>query len=212
MSDSGDTPPAAQPPADHHPPPDGPYEPNEQNEPDTEGLPDDTGVGGTGAGTLLDTLRVAVVMLDTSGRVLLWSPLAEEVLGWAGEHIVGRRVGGLFAPGEQRSARAAAGDRLAGHGRAACSGELLRSGRWDGILSLRHRDGHTVQVEARASLLVDGDGAAVRPGVHGGDQPAADAGARPRRARLAVRRLAAGRGDLRQASCATSASTRPWPG
>jgi PAS domain S-box-containing protein len=97
----------------------------------------------TRTGTLLDTLRVAVVMLDTSGRVLLWSPLAEEVLGWAGEHIVGRRVAGLFgAPGE-------GGGILA---------ELLRAGRWDGILSLRHRDGHTVQVETRTSLLVDGDG------------------------------------------------------
>ncbi|CAG6394053.1 PAS domain-containing SpoIIE family protein phosphatase/ATP-binding protein [Streptomyces cocklensis] len=159
MSDSGDTPPAAQPPADHHPPPDEPREQDEAHEPhgqNAAGLPDDTGVGGTAAGTLMDTLRVAVVMLDTSGRVLLWSPLAEEVLGWAGEHIVGRRVGGLFAPGEQRSA----GQRPVPSPAHAeqLLGELLRSGRWDGILSLLHRDGHTVQVEARASLLVDGDG------------------------------------------------------
>ncbi|CAG7603347.1 SpoIIE family protein phosphatase [Actinacidiphila bryophytorum] len=151
MSDSGDTPPAAQPPADHHPPP-GPPEPSEPSEP-PESEPD---IGGTGAGTLMDTLRVAVVMLDTSGRVLLWSPLAEEVLGWAGEHIVGRRVGGLFGPGGQP----AAGSRPEpSPGQAEqILGELLRGGRWDGILSLRHRDGHTVQVEARASLLVDGDG------------------------------------------------------
>ncbi|WP_433892193.1 SpoIIE family protein phosphatase [Streptomyces sp. CA-111067] len=106
-----------------------------------------------GAGTLLDTLRVAVVMLDTSGRVLLWSPLAEEVLGWAGEHIVGRRVAGLFgAPADAPGGTPEAG--LA----EAILGELLRGGRWDGILSLRHRDGHTVHVETRASLLVDGDG------------------------------------------------------
>jgi PAS domain S-box-containing protein len=112
-----------------------------------------------GTGTLLDTLRVAVVMLDTTGRVLLWSPLAEEVLGWAGEHIVGRRVGGLFGPGGHTPEgepvtppvqTAQEAERLLG--------ELLREGRWEGILALRHRDGHTVQVEARASLLVDGDG------------------------------------------------------
>ncbi|MGW5351937.1 SpoIIE family protein phosphatase [Streptomyces sp. NPDC004031] len=144
MSTSGDT-----------PAPDGPA-------PDRAHAPPQ-GAGGGGrmpaTGTLLDTLRVAVVMLDTTGRVLLWSPLAEEVLGWAGEHIVGRRVGGLFGPGGHTPEgepvsppvqTAAEAERLLG--------ELLREGRWEGILSLRHRDGHTVQVEARASLLVDGDG------------------------------------------------------
>src|SRR5882757_4291651 len=114
--------------------------------------------GESRAGTLLDTLRVAVVMLDTSGRVLLWSPLAEEMLGWAGEHIVGRRLTGLLVT-----------DRAGAHERRMSAvpapgpaeqilAELLRSGRWTGVLSLRHRDGHAVQVEARASLLVDGDG------------------------------------------------------
>jgi PAS domain S-box-containing protein len=111
--------------------------------------------------------------------VLLWSPLAEEVLGWAGEHIVGRRVGGLFGPGEGAgftpghdplqgirsggAQDAARGSRRPEEGPASGQAqqilaELLRGGRWDGILSLRHRDGHTVQVETRASLLVDGDG------------------------------------------------------
>ncbi|WP_405586989.1 SpoIIE family protein phosphatase [Streptomyces sp. NBC_01190] len=105
------------------------------------------------AEALLDMLRVAVVMLDTTGRVLLWSPLAEEVLGWAGEHIVGRRVGGLFGPTDK-----AAPDEARPEQSEQILVELLRSGRWDGILTLRHRDGHGVQVEARASLLVDGDG------------------------------------------------------
>ncbi|NJP42504.1 SpoIIE family protein phosphatase [Actinacidiphila epipremni] len=117
------------------------------------------GAGRPARGTLLDTLRVAVVMLDTTGRVLLWSPLAEEVLGWAGEHIVGRRVGGLFGPGHRVPAGRPAPPPVPSAKEAErMLGELLRDGRWDGILSLRHRDGHTVQVEARASLLVDGDG------------------------------------------------------
>ncbi|GGO97708.1 SpoIIE family protein phosphatase [Wenjunlia tyrosinilytica] len=117
----------------------------------------------TATGTLLDTLRVAVVMLDTSGRIVLWSPPAEEMLGWAGEHVVGRRVGAFldtrdpadgFAQGKQVRAATVpvpgAGERILA--------QLLRIGRWNGILPLRHRDGRTVQVEARASLLVDGDG------------------------------------------------------
>ncbi|WUH91198.1 PAS domain-containing SpoIIE family protein phosphatase/ATP-binding protein [Streptomyces sp. NBC_00433] len=149
MTASGDTPSAEPPPRD---------DPHDLTDP----LPDpgggeDAGVAGTGAGTLMDTLRVAVVMLDTSGRVLLWSPLAEEVLGWAGEHIVGRRVGGLFGPGGQPPGGPEEVMPSAGQAEQIL-GELLGDGRWDGILSLRHRDGHAVQVEARASLLVDGDG------------------------------------------------------
>ncbi|MFJ4984026.1 SpoIIE family protein phosphatase [Streptomyces sp. NPDC088732] len=114
----------------------------------------------TMAGGLLDSLRLAVVMLDTSGRVLLWSPLAEEMLGWAGEHIVGRRVGTLLAAGARPSARGAPrSGAVSGPGPAeGILEELLRSGSWDGVLWLRHRDGHSVQVEARASMLVDGDG------------------------------------------------------
>ncbi|MFC4032665.1 SpoIIE family protein phosphatase [Streptomyces polygonati] len=110
-------------------------------------------VGDPRGGTLLDSLRVAVVMLDTSGRVLLWSPLAEDVLGWSGENIVGRRVGGLFGP-----PRAGPGGAEQPGPAEKILGELLRDGRWNGILSLRHRDGHAVQVETRASLLLDGDG------------------------------------------------------
>ncbi|MFG1809276.1 SpoIIE family protein phosphatase [Streptomyces sp. NPDC049040] len=145
MTASGDTPAADEPPPERaQPPPPG---------------GEDAGGARTGAGTVLDTLRVAVVMLDTTGRVLLWSPLAEEMLGWAGEHIVGRRVGGLFGPGERTPGGESPPRPVPSPGQGEqILGELLRSGRWDGILSLRHRDGHSVQVEARASLLVDGDG------------------------------------------------------
>jgi PAS domain S-box-containing protein len=176
MSAGGDDPadPSRPPPHGLGPPQD-PYEPGLEGAPEGDPEPDPEGDlegdpasepgfagGGQGGGNLLDTLRVAVVMLDTSGRVLLWSPLAEEVLGWAGEHIVGRRVGGLFGPAEAVQSAGGGPPRLRSipePGQAeAILGELLRSGRWDGILSLRHRDGHSVQVEARASLLVDGDG------------------------------------------------------
>lgn len=109
-------------------------------------------------GTVLEAIRVAVVMLDTSGRVLLWSPTAEEMFGWAGEDIVGRPLGTLFEKSGTRG-RARRVPSVPAPGRAdRILAELLRNGRWDGTLSLRHRDGHAVQVEARASLLVGGDG------------------------------------------------------
>jgi PAS domain S-box-containing protein len=163
MSASGDVPEASRKRAPNHTPE--PH-PHPRHHPGGLGPDRDTdspapyGEGrGESTGTLLDSLRVAVVMLDTTGRVLLWSPLAEEVLGWAGEHIVGRRVGGLFGPPE---AAPGGGDGIPTVPDPVQAeqilGELLQSGRWDGILSLRHRDGHSVQVETRASLLVDGDG------------------------------------------------------
>ena len=233
MSASGDDPNASPSRAPHPQPPPGRDGPppssgqgrriGEAGRPADAEPPGSRAPDGARTGTLLDALRVAVVMLDTTGRVLLWSPLAEEVLGWAGEHIVGRRVGGLFGPpspeeGALRSRRGTAPPPEGGRGDGPDGGrpppegvrepgrdtsrdrspggtrppwssgpgesrdpnpaqqilsELLRGGRWDGILSLRHRDGHTVQVEARASLLVDGDGRPFVLASHGGDQPAA---------------------------------------
>ncbi len=98
---------------------------------------------------LLDTLRVGVVMMDTAGRVVLWSPLAEEVLGWSSEHIVGRRIDSIVSPWSGGPAGATVEQILT---------RLLRDGRWGGVLPLLHRDGQVVSVEVRASLLLDGDG------------------------------------------------------
>ncbi|MFD8592006.1 SpoIIE family protein phosphatase [Streptomyces sp. NPDC059637] len=118
-----------------------------------------------GQGSLLDALKVAVVLLDATGRVLLWSPAAEEILGWPGERIVGRLLGTVLDPGGEEPGLREGGP---GGGRENWSsgpelGEyildrLLRTGRWEGVVPLRHRDGHLVRVEALASMLVDGDG------------------------------------------------------
>lgn len=85
-------------------------------------------------------------MLDTAGRVVLWSPAAEELLGWPSEVLVGRRVDELIfdehlIEGTREAFRIA-----------------LRTGSWKGLTQLRDRDGKRVRVEARISLLVDGDG------------------------------------------------------
>ncbi|GAA2749531.1 SpoIIE family protein phosphatase [Kitasatospora cinereorecta] len=103
------------------------------------------GAGRT-AGSLLDVVRVAIVILDTSGRVVLWSPAAEEMLGWPSEVLVGRAIDELMADADQ-----------IGRARAAIQ-ETLRAGSWHGVAELTDRDGVGVAVEARLSLLVDGDG------------------------------------------------------
>ncbi|MDI5967525.1 SpoIIE family protein phosphatase [Streptomyces sp. SL13] len=95
---------------------------------------------------LLDTLRVGVIMLDTRGRIELWSQLAEEILGWPGNQVIGRPVDLVLATADQ-------------HPRLVLSSilrALERDGRWVGILPLRRRDGSTVVAEVRASMLTDG--------------------------------------------------------
>ncbi|MGK4582805.1 SpoIIE family protein phosphatase [Kitasatospora sp. HPMI-4] len=91
-------------------------------------------------------VKVAITILDTSGRVVLWSPAAEELLGWPSELVVGRRVDDLVD------------DREVIANTEAAIREAVRTGGWHGLIGLRHRDGELVEVEARVSLLVDGDG------------------------------------------------------
>ncbi|MEV7118591.1 SpoIIE family protein phosphatase [Kitasatospora griseola] len=101
----------------------------------------------TEGGSLLDVVRVAIVILDTAGRVVLWSPTAEEMLGWPSEMLVGRALEELLAaPEDQQRARAALQ-------------ETLRRGSWHGFTGISDRYGVPVEVEVRLSLLVDGDGA-----------------------------------------------------
>jgi PAS domain-containing protein len=47
-------------------------------------------------GALLDLLHVAAVVLDTSGRIIFWSPQAEEVFGWTTDEALGQYAGRLL--------------------------------------------------------------------------------------------------------------------
>ncbi|MEE1939239.1 SpoIIE family protein phosphatase [Streptomyces sp. TRM 70361] len=103
------------------------------------------------ATSLLDTLRVGIVMFDTRGYILLWSPTTEEILGWPSEHMIGQYYvdyltdipvssdGDLVGPGDFYSV-------------------LSHEKYWRGILRVRHPDGHTVEVEGRASLITPAEG------------------------------------------------------
>lgn len=114
---------------------------------------------------IFDTLRVAVIMMDITGRIVLWSPQAQEMLGWPAERVVGRLCSSLLdrsKPSEYGCGYGHGGPPRAGTvpppGPTALRfAHLMRTGSWDGVLPLRHRDGHTVQTEVRASLLADED-------------------------------------------------------
>ncbi|GAB2788594.1 SpoIIE family protein phosphatase [Streptomyces daliensis] len=98
--------------------------------------------GERAASPLLDTLRVGIVMLDGEGRILLWSPMTEEILGWTANQLVGRPIQEYIEDGDVslRVRRT-----------------LRHEHHWRGILHIRHAEGHTVEVEGRASALHDTD-------------------------------------------------------
>jgi PAS domain S-box-containing protein len=96
---------------------------------------------------LLDLLGVAAVLLDAEGRVVLWSPQAEELYGYTAEEALGQYAAQLLVPEEH------------------CDwvlkkfAEVMESGRsWDGTFPVRRKDGGTRLVELRNMRLLDDRG------------------------------------------------------
>ncbi|UGY93447.1 SpoIIE family protein phosphatase [Streptomyces gobiensis] len=98
------------------------------------------------ADSLLDTLRIGVVILDTGGRILLWTPAIEELLGWRGDEVAGHRFVEFLEEPERDPDTTRR-----------IYGELRHGRQWRGILRGKHRDGYPVEIEARAMLLEDAD-------------------------------------------------------
>ncbi|MFG2833523.1 SpoIIE family protein phosphatase [Streptomyces zaomyceticus] len=90
----------------------------------------------------------ATAWVDRAGTVRLWSAEAEALLGYPAKDVCGTpAVELLTTRGDRRTA-------LAGRDRP----EGGQS--WDGVLSLRHRDGHEVRVALRLRPLTDREGRA----------------------------------------------------
>ena len=105
------------------------------------------GLGNGGNGGVLDDVRLAIAMMDTSGTIVMWSPAAESLLGWPSTTLVGRHVGVLVGDDVD----------LLRRGQEVID-EVLREGGWRGPVVLHNRAGRRVVLDARVSLLVDGDG------------------------------------------------------
>ncbi|MGK5529926.1 SpoIIE family protein phosphatase [Streptomyces sp. URMC 129] len=86
--------------------------------------------------SLLDVLRVGTILLTVDGDIVVWSPMAEEILGWPDDHAVGRPLTDFTPDGRACAFEPAPGER-----------------HWRGTLSLRHRDGHPVELACRATHL-----------------------------------------------------------
>ncbi|MEU6577199.1 SpoIIE family protein phosphatase [Streptomyces sp. NPDC046805] len=99
-------------------------------------------------GGLLNLLGVAAVVLDSDGRIRLWSPQARDLFGWSAEEALGRYAARLLIAEE--------------HFELALElfTEVMDSGKsWAGVFPARHKDGSTRLVEFRNMRLRGRDGA-----------------------------------------------------
>ncbi|GGV04006.1 hypothetical protein GCM10010260_46220 [Streptomyces filipinensis] len=98
-------------------------------------------------GGLLDVLGVASVVLDTTGRIVLWSPQAEELFGYSAREALGQYAARLMVHERHQE--------LVGK----LFADVLRTGEsWAGGFPIRHKDGSTRLVEFRNMRLLDARG------------------------------------------------------
>ncbi|MFI2433161.1 SpoIIE family protein phosphatase [Streptomyces sp. NPDC018693] len=93
---------------------------------------------------LLDVLSVAAVVVDANGRIVFWTPQAEELFGYTSAEALGQYAARLFIQPEHLQAVT----RL--------FAEVMETGRsWAGAFPIRHRDGSTRLMEFRNMRLLD---------------------------------------------------------
>ncbi|MBZ3901157.1 SpoIIE family protein phosphatase [Streptomyces griseiscabiei] len=97
-------------------------------------------------GGLLDLLHVASVVLDAEGRIALWSPAMEQLLGHPAREALGQRADHLLVTPENRPRARELFD------------QVSAGARWVGVFPLRHRDGGERAVEFRTMRLLDREG------------------------------------------------------
>ncbi|MEU7282118.1 SpoIIE family protein phosphatase [Streptomyces sp. NPDC045431] len=104
-------------------------------------------VAGGPAGGLLDALGVAPVVLDRDGRIVLWSPQAEALLGYRADEALGRYAARLLVAEQDRD------QVLTLFGKVMHGGET-----WAGVFPVVHRDGSVRWLEFRNMRLQDEHG------------------------------------------------------
>ncbi|MGW0144308.1 SpoIIE family protein phosphatase [Streptomyces sp. NPDC003333] len=93
---------------------------------------------------LLDVLSVAAVVLDADGRIVFWTPQAEELFGYSSEEALGTHAARLFIHPEHLPSVTK------------LFAEVLRTGQsWAGTFPVRHKDGSTRMTEFRNMRLLD---------------------------------------------------------
>ncbi|MFG2605947.1 SpoIIE family protein phosphatase [Streptomyces sp. NPDC048514] len=96
---------------------------------------------------LMDLLGVAAVLLDAEGRIVLWSPEAEDLFGYTAEEALGRYAAPLLVHEQHWELMVKLFAEVMGTGE-----------RWAGAFPIRHKDGRTRLVEFRNMRLLDDRG------------------------------------------------------
>ncbi len=112
------------------------------------------GPGSESSGGLLDVLGVAAVVLDSGGRVALWSPQAQKLFGYSEEEALGRYADQLIVDADRAQLAVSLFNRV-----------MRESGSWAGVFPVRHKDGSTRLVEFRNIRLRDAGGHAYALGL-----------------------------------------------
>ncbi|QUW89502.1 SpoIIE family protein phosphatase [Streptomyces sp. V17-9] len=96
---------------------------------------------------LLDLLNVASIVLDTEGRIVLWSPQAEELFGYSAPEALGQYAARIMVHERHLDLVVK------------LFGDVMKTGRsWAGAFPVRHKDGSTRLVEFRNMRLLDDRG------------------------------------------------------
>ncbi|WP_329469528.1 SpoIIE family protein phosphatase [Streptomyces sp. NBC_01723] len=96
---------------------------------------------------LLDLLSVASVVLDAEGRIVLWSPQAEELFGYSAQEALGQYAARIMVHERHLDLVVK------------LFTDVMRTGRsWAGAFPVRHKDGGTRLVEFRNMRLLDDRG------------------------------------------------------
>ncbi|MEN3939730.1 PAS domain S-box protein [Prosthecobacter sp. SYSU 5D2] len=94
--------------------------------------------------TLLDKAQDAILVRDLQHRILYWNRSAERLYGWTAEEVQGRSIHELLYTDTAPFFAAVA--------------VTLNEGEWTGVLNQVGKDGHTITVEGRWTLVRDEQG------------------------------------------------------
>jgi PAS domain S-box-containing protein len=107
---------------------------------------DRAAVGGEALSRSLMFIPIATALIEEDGRILHWSADAEVLLGYTAEEAVGSLAAQLLVGPEQRPEVMALFE------------DILGGQSWSGVFPVRHRDGHSVNLEFRTHPVLGGSG------------------------------------------------------